>query len=119
MLFGYSLVNDTQKGLRLELALIPDKSGVAPVPIYTLPYTEAALCFASQEEAFLVKPADEASLIVEAVKPAKLYLTPNRPEKPGFSVSRVKIGRLKDGKLTCHFDREKGWEPFTPNSKEY
>jgi hypothetical protein len=119
MLFGYTLIQDNNKGQKVELALIPDRPGIAPTPIYTLPFTDAAVCFASPEEAFLVKPAEEAGLIIQAQKPGKIYLTPNRPERPGYSVSKIKILRTPEGGLKCFYDREKGWEEFLPNSKDY
>lgn len=119
MLFGYTLIQDNLKGQKMELALIPDKFGILPTPIYTLPFTEAAVCFASPDEAFLVKPAEDSGLIIQAQKPGKIYLTPNRPDRPGYSVSRIKITRTAEGTIKCFFDRDKGWEEFNPNSKDY
>ncbi len=119
MYFGYALIKDSIKGDKVELSLSPEKQGTTPLPIHLLPYTESALCFLSQEEAILVKPDEDSSLVIEPQKPAKIYLTPNRPEKPGFSVSKVRILKNPSGGIKCFFDREKGWEEFKPNTKEY
>ncbi len=119
MYFGYMLVRDSLNGDKMELALLSERQGSLPVPVLSLPYTEAAICFLSQEEAILVKPSEESSLTMSAQKPAKIYLTPNRPEKPGFSVNKIKISKNSEGKLKCHYDRDKGWEEFIPNMKDY
>lgn len=119
MYFGYTLVRDSIKGDKVELAILAEKQGAVPVPVHALPYTDSAICFLSQEEAILVKPSEDSSLTIQAQKPAKIYLTPNRPEKPGFSVNRIKISKDSESKIKCHYDRDKGWEEFIPNSKEY
>jgi len=119
MYFGYTLISDVQKGDKVALAVISERSGTSPIPINALPYTESAICFLSQEEAFLVKPSEDFSIIIEAQKPAKIYLTPNRPEKPGYSVGKIRIFKSEEGKVKCQFDRDKGWQDFKPNEKEY
>lgn len=119
MYFGYTLIKDSLNGDKVELCMLPEKPGSFPIPIHSLPFTDAAVCFISQEEAIIVSPGEESAIVLTAQKPGKIYLTPNRPEKPGFSVSKVKVIKISEGKMKCQYDREKGWEDFTPNSREY
>ena len=104
------------------LCILPDKpsSFSVPVPLDSVLTTDFAVHFLSVEEGFLVtREPGSPGLIVSPVPPAKLYLSPNRPERPGFSVSKLKVERLAESQYKLSFDRDRGWEPWTPNIKLY
>jgi hypothetical protein len=120
MYFGY-FITGSGANITSELSIASDRpnSTSAPIPISLLKQTNAGLYFIGVEESFTVNVDDDNGLIVSAVKPAKLYLTPNRPEKPGFSVTRVKIRLDNNSNEYVFYDRDKGWEEFNPNKKDY
>ena len=104
------------------LCLVADKPSdwSVPVKIDTVEITAASVLLISNEEGATVKKdPSENGIHIEAIRPAHLYLTPNLPERPGFSVAKVKIVTIGDRKYKIHFDRGRGWEPWTPNQKLY
>jgi len=122
MYLGNVLLESENESILPELCILPEKPGAlaSAIPIRKLVSTKAALFYVSYEEAFNVTIEEEdGSINIAPYRPAKLYLTPNRPEKPGFAVSRIKVYYSPDGASRVFFDREKGWEEYTPNIKEY
>jgi hypothetical protein len=129
MLLAYMHGRATQSE-RQELCLIPDKpdSLSYPVPIASLEETSAAVYRIGQGESFIVRtdPSDR-SLIIEALKPAHVYLTLDRPDQPGFHVQRVKVTKSSGGFLIRYqrdSQRDKApgesapwtnWEPLAAN----
>jgi len=111
----------SELGVTPELCLIPEKmnTGFYPLMIKDLIQTSCAMCFLSNEEATNIIFNEEGAVVVTPLKPAKLYLTPNRPEKPGFSVTKIKIHFLTNNTVKVFYDRDKGWEEFTPSKKDY
>ncbi|MCB0325587.1 MAG: hypothetical protein KDD69_18525 [Bdellovibrionales bacterium] len=105
-----------------ELCLVPDRPSAWSVPILveSLEPTESGVVLVSTEEGLTVKrdPADH-SIELEALRPARLYLTPNLPERPGFSVTKAKCVPLGERKYRVFFDRDRGWEPWQPNVRLY
>ena len=105
-----------------EPCLVADKPSTfsTPVKVRTLFATEYAVHLLSIEEGFIVEvdPSDN-SLVVTPVRPNKLHLTPNLPERPGFSVGKIKIIHLDEHHYQVYFDRERGWEPWQPNVRIY
>ncbi len=90
-----------------------------PILVDSLIQTTFGVHFVSLEEGMLVTRESGAdAIIISPVAPARLYLTPNRPERPGFSVSKVRIEKSGQDYIV-NFDRERGWEPWTPNVKLY
>lgn len=120
MYFGYFITGSGDK-LTSELAIASDRpnSNSAPIPINLLKITNGGLYFIGTEESFTVNIDEDDGVVITAPKPAKIYLTPNRPEKPGFSVTKVKIRLDNKGTEHVFFDRDKGWEEFLPNQKDY
>ena len=106
---------------KCELGIASEKSshGIYAVPISKLKKTENSLFFISNEESVKVSTDQSGLVTFEATKPAKMYLTPNRPERPGFSVTKVGIKFEDSGFERVFYDRDKGWEEFTPNKKDY
>ena len=101
------------------MCIIPDKpsSYSKPIPIRLLRETNTAMQLMSNEEGLLVRNEANA-LILEPMRPNKLYLTPNLPEKPGFSVLRIKIVAKTEDENEVHYQRsESKWEPWEPNKE--
>ena len=120
MIFGLVLLSNEQYP---EPCIVADKPSVysKPVPIKLLKDTEAAAMLISNEEGVLVSsdPQDRG-MVIEPMRPAKLYLTPNLPEKPGYSVDKIKILEDSQENLRVFYDRSgKGWEEWHPNRKTY
>lgn len=120
MIFGLVLLSNEQYP---EPCLVADKPSAysKPVPIRLLRTTQSAAFLVSNEEGILISidPQDHG-MIIEPMIPAKLYLTPNLPEKPGYSVNKIKIIEVSENELNVFYDRtSRGWEPWTPNSKNY
>jgi len=105
------------------LGLVPDKPSPWSVPLSvdSLELTECSVVLLSVEEGITVKKDESGgnTYQIEPCRPAKLYLTPNLPERPGFSVEKIKITKIGERKYKIYFDRSKGWEPWTPNIKLY
>jgi hypothetical protein len=120
MYFGY-FITGSGRDVSSELSIASDRptSNSSPIPIALLKQTDGGVYFVGVEESFTVKIEDDNGLVISALKPAKLYLTPNRPEKPGFSVSKIKVGLDNNGNEYVLYDRDKGWEEFNPNKKDY
>jgi len=122
MLFGLITLNG-EENEKPELCIMPDK----PSPITKacrikhLVETSYAVHMLSGEEGFTVQKEDDGFLVVSPLSPVKLYITPNRPERPGFSVNAVKVKfSEQDRAPEVFFMRErKGWEQWNPNVKVY
>ncbi len=109
---------------RQELCIIPDKLDALsfPVPVSAIDETRAAIYRVGPGETFLArKDPSERSITIEAIKPARVFLTLDRPDQPGFYVQRIKIVQGPDG-VTTHYQREKAgevswlkWDPLTMN----
>ena len=113
----------TSQGHFPELCLVADKASTfsMPVRIATMLPTENAIHLLSVEEGvtMAIDPTDNSRIITPIV-PANLYLTPNRPEKPGYKVDRVKIIEGENGNFIVFLDRgDRGWESWQPNQKLY
>ena len=105
MYFGYFNIESNSSN-NVELALYPDKIMVdtKPLPISKLKITDSALIFIGAEETVKVDVDQQGGTVLTAVRPAKLYLTPNRPEKPGFSVNKICINKGKTLFLLHHIN---------------
>ncbi len=105
-----------------ELCLVPDKPATfsVPVKIRTLEPTDSAVHLLSIEEGITISiDPDDQGRIIAAIPPASLYLTPNRNEKPGFRVARIKVLFYEGGRTRVMFNRERGWEDWNPNIRLY
>lgn len=106
-----------------ELCIVPDKPShlCEAVKVSRLTNTEFAVHLLSIEEGFTVEQNKHGSgILITAIKPAKLYLTPNRTDKPGFSVDVVKIIKELDNKYDVSFKREgREWTKWNPNERLY
>ena len=92
------------------------------MPIDFLFETEAAVFRIGPTEAIRVWfDSDDGGKIIEPVQPAKLFLTPSLPDRPGVSVKAVKILRSDNDGHRAFFRQDRGpgaeeeWKQFVPN----
>ncbi len=105
-----------------RLCVIPDKliPGVTSVNLEHVQVTESAIHYLSPDEGFVIRSLEDGFKELEPLLPAVLYLTPNLPSRPGFSVSKVKFKFIGDNRYQVFFDRAaKGWEQWRPHLKVY
>ena len=100
-----------------RLCMVPDKlsPSITPVNLRFAVTTDAAVQFLSPDEGYVVRQADSGFTEIEPLAPSILYLTPNVPSRPGFSVDKVKFKILGDNNYEVHFERGKGWEKWEPS----
>lgn len=102
----------------LDLCLVADKVDALskPVRVSCLFPNPAGVIRIGPEEAVLVNQDQiDGSLVVSAMMPAAIYLTPNLPQTPGFKVKRIKL-QITGGEYQVSYDRDKGsWEPWVAN----
>ena len=118
MIFGFVSGLDTHP----ILSMVADKPSdwSVPIRIDSLEVSECAVVFLSIEEGMLVRKCeDNTSIEIEACRPAKIYLTPDLPDRPGYSVSKVKVTPIGERKYKVQYNRDKGWEPWQPNVRLY
>lgn len=106
---------------RTILCITPDKVDdfSQPVPVTSLRVTDCAIHRVSGLEAMTVKQdADDGGILIEPYKPSKLYITPNLHDKPGVSVTIMKILKLEDTSYQVWYiqegDNSSTWKQWTP-----
>ncbi len=112
-----------QKGdeIELKLCLVADKPDVfsLPVEIDKLDLTGAAVLRVGPDEACVVlqDPADN-QMIISAMIPARIYLTPNLSQFPGINTQHLKVVKYDDGSYRTYFSRDKiKWEEWVANQE--
>jgi len=103
-----------------DLCIVPDKPDLLSVPIRVRDFqpTVAAFHRVGPEEGVVVMmdPTD-GGLVISALVPGSIYLTPNLMVAPGFKVRKIKIFE-EDGLYRTMYEREgKGWEEWTANKE--
>lgn len=102
-----------------ELALVPDKADSLsrPVPVRSLLPTRAAVFRIGNEEALTVSSdSNSRQLILSALEPTLIYLTPNLPQYPGFSAKHIKITISEGGEIHTFYSRDRNhWEEWIAN----
>jgi hypothetical protein len=103
----------------IDLCLVPDKpdSLSVPVRVKDLSATVAAFQRIGPEEGVTTTfDEQDGALVINALNPASIYLTPNLPQSPGYRVRKVKILLSQDGSYRTLYEREgKGWEEWIAN----
>ncbi len=103
-----------------ELCVVPDKPDplASPVVIRELFPTVAAVFRVGADEAMIVA-ADEhdGQMVITALEPSAVYLTPNLAQFPGMRARKVKIVPSADGSIRSYYakDRNTPWEEWVPN----
>ncbi len=122
MIFGY-VSGVSAESDQPELCIVANKESAFSVPIRisSLCITDCAVHMVSVEEGITVSRDTEkqGAIVIAPIKPGKLYLTPNLPEKPGYSVDKIRVARLEENRWSVEFDRERGWTKWNPNERIY
>ena len=118
MLLGYT-IGFGERHDELELCFVPDKPDLLskPIPVRSLFPNPAGVVRVGPDEAILVNIDSEGMMVVSAVMPCAIYLTPNLPQSPGFRVKRVKFAQDGENWQT-YYDRDKGnWDLWIANKE--
>ena len=107
-----------------ELVILADKPDrfSSPVRISAIGNTTAGIYRSGPLEDFTAsRSEDNSSILIEPLKPGKIFLTPNLHDRPGFSVSRVSIQILGDRQFRTMYqndhDANKEWREWKPLEK--
>ena len=107
-----------------ELCIVPDKPDQFSVParVDTIGVTDAGVFRVGPAETFVAKvDPEDGGLIIEPVKPSKLFITPDLPEQPGVKARSIKILKNEEGRCKSYYlaDRpdEKHWQEWDPTKK--
>ena len=120
MIFGYLTVQDGSRQSS-ELCIAADKQSYfsQAIRISSLVTSDAGVHFVGTDEAIIVTTeSGDKTKIISAVKPSRIYLTPNLNTRPGFAVDKIKVILGDNVAPHCYFDRGKGWEEWRPNVRE-
>ena len=102
-----------------ELAIVPDKPDLLsrPVPVRVLFPTVAAVFRIGTDEALTVSSESTSrQLIISALEPSAIFLTPNLPQFPGFNTKHIKIVIGENGQIqTFHSRDRKSWDEWIAN----
>lgn len=104
---------------KIHLCLIPHKFSAhcPPIKVDDLNPTDYAVTWIGPGEGVTVKVvAAERAKIIEAYRPAIMYITPSTDSQPGIKVNKVKI-IYHDDRYEIFYSREAkdNWVPFKPN----
>jgi len=101
-----------------DLCIVPDKPDLLSVPIRVRDFqpTIAAFHRVGPEEGVTVSVDEtDGGLIIAALNPGSIYLTPNLSQSPGFKVRKVKVFE-DNGQFRTLYEREgKGWDEWIAN----
>lgn len=105
----------------LKLCLVADKPDELslPVEIDKLDLTGAAVLRVGPEEACVVlqDPSDN-QMIISAMIPARIYLTPNLSQFPGINTQHIKVIKYNDGTYRTYYSRDKvEWVEWIANQE--
>lgn len=103
----------------IDLCLVPDKPDILSVPVRVKdisPTVAAFLRIGPDEGITATFDEQEQAVVITALTPASIYLTPNLPQAPGYRVKRVKVLLNEKGDYRTLYEREgKGWEEWVAN----
>ena len=119
MLLAYVPNIRDQNGLP-TLCLIPDKQDKFsdPVPLNCLTPDSGAVYHIGSGESVKVY-TENNDVVIEPVRPAILYLTPDLPERPGYRVDRIKVQPRGDNRYHVFYDRDRqGWSVWSSNTEK-
>ncbi|MCI5066753.1 hypothetical protein MRY87_13615 [bacterium] len=107
-----------------SLCLLAEKtdSFSRPVPVDTLPITDAAVCRLGPYESVLTRQDSDGWVVVTPMEPSKLFLTPQQIDSPGFEVVRLRLRITEEGAYQTEFQQQKDiereqWHGWNPNSR--
>ena len=118
MLFAFMPI-DRGGETRMRLCFTPDKPDILAKPILVddLFPTNCAVIRVGQEEALVVSAeSTESTIILNAIEPSYIFLTPNVAQFPGMRTRYLKVQRYSDGSYRAFYSKDKGkWEDWVPN----
>ena len=107
-----------------SLCLLAEKTDAfsRPVPVDSLPITDAAVCRLGPYEAVLTKQDEDGWVVITPMNPSKLLLTPQQLDAPGFEVVRLRLRVTPEGDYQTEFQQEKDierkeWNQWNPNKR--
>ncbi|MFN8390227.1 MAG: hypothetical protein U0136_08065 [Bdellovibrionota bacterium] len=101
-----------------QLCLVPDKPDplARAILVDELEPTDFAVFRVGQEEACNVTVDHSGALIISAMEPAMVFLTPNLAAFPGMRARHVKVVRFGDRQYRTYYSKDKErWDEWTPN----
>lgn len=106
--------------IETDLCLVPDKPDIMTVPMRIrdiVPETAASYRIGAEEAVCaMIDPADGA-LVIAALNPGSIYLTPNLMVSPGFKVRKIKVV-IEGERYRTFYERERaGWEEWVANKE--
>lgn len=105
----------------LKLCIVPDKTDEIslPIEIDKLDLTSAAVVRVGADEACTVSEDEtDNQLVISALVPARIFLTPNLPQYPGMNTQHIKIVKYNDGAIRTFYSRDKiKWEEWIANQE--
>jgi len=101
-----------------DLCIVPDKPDMLSVPVRIRDFRPTVAAFhriGPEEGVNITFDQADGGLIIAALTPGSIYLTPNLAQAPGYRVKKIKIFEA-DGEYRTLFEREgKGWEEWISN----
>lgn len=105
---------------RNELCIVPDKVDPLAMPIVVrelFPTTAAVFRVGAEEAMTIAADEQDGQMVITALEPAAMYLTPNLAQYPGMRARRVKIVPIGESQIKTYFskDRASSWEEWVAN----
>jgi hypothetical protein len=101
-----------------DLCIVPDKPDLLSVPVRMRDFQETIAGFhriGPEEGVSITFDQSDGGMVIAALPPGSIYLTPNLSQSPGFKVRKVKIFDT-EGRYKTLYEREgKGWEEWNAN----
>lgn len=104
---------------QLDLCLIADKTDILsrPIRISNLFPNPAAVVRVGPEEAAAINiDQSDGGIVISALNPSAIYLTPNLPQTPGFKTRKVKIV-MSSEEYRTFYEKSGGWEEWIANKE--
>ena len=110
-----------QDSTSIQLCLVPDKHDPLSLPTRIdnlFPTAAAVLRVGEMEAASVAFDEKDNSIIISAMEPNKIYLTPNLAQFPGLSTRHIKVILNESGDHETFQSRDKKtWEPWIANQE--
>ncbi len=121
MLFGYVPVPVDGKD-EIKLSFLPSYPDIMSraLRVDILRVSKSAVYFLSPLEAVYASwDSEHQSLVVQAVPPSVIYLTPDSSDKPGIMARKLRIKQLEDGDVAVEYARkfDEPWMAWDPQER--
>ena len=108
-----------QNGEQLELCLVADKADVLTRPILVgnlFPNPAGVIRVGPEEAAVINVDSQDGGMVISAMNPSAIYLTPNLPQTPGFKTRKVKVV-IENEQHRTFYEKSGGWEEWIANKE--